>query len=75
MFRRIFLTRNLAAWDRALRALPALLALIAWSTGNLTGPFAVAIGAISALFLVTTVTGTCSIYGVMGWSTLRRGTK
>ena len=72
MFRRIFLTRNLALWDRALRSLPALFALYLWSVGQLAGVAMIAFAVLSGLLLITTITGTCSIYGSLGWSTLKR---
>ena len=72
MFKRIFLTRNVAVWDRVLRAVPAVLAVWAYLQGWMVGGVAIALGVVSAMLLVTSLTGTCSIYGLFGRSTLRK---
>ncbi|MCB1517894.1 MAG: DUF2892 domain-containing protein [Hyphomicrobiaceae bacterium] len=72
MFKRLFLTRNVAWWDRILRLIPAAIALWAYLAGQLNGPLAFAFGVVSAMLLVTSLTGTCSIYGMFGLSTLRK---
>ena len=72
MFKRLFLTRNVADWDRILRLLPAAIALWAFFQGLMVGPLAIAFGVVSAMLLVTSLTGTCSIYGLLGLSTYRK---
>lgn len=72
MLKRLFFTKNVAWWDRILRLLPAVVALWAYASNYLTGPLAVTFAGISAMLLVTSLTGTCSIYGLFGLSTLRR---
>lgn len=72
MFARLFLTKNVAAWDRVLRLLPALLSAWAFAQGYIAGGVAIVMGVISAMLLVTSLTGTCSIYGMFGLSTLRK---
>ena len=72
MFKRLFLTRNVAGWDRIVRLFPAGIALWAYFQGYMTGPLAIAFGLVSAMLLVTSLTGTCSIYGLFGLSTLPR---
>jgi hypothetical protein len=62
-------TRNVAGWDRILRALPALATLYFWNTGALTGLGLIAAAVISVMLLVTSITGSCSIYYMMGLST------
>jgi len=73
MFKRLFLTRNVAWWDRILRLLPAALSIWGYLQGYMTGPLAIAFAVVSAMLFVTSVTGTCSIYGLLGLSTYRRG--
>jgi hypothetical protein len=62
-------TRNVGPFDRVLRALPA--PLVAWFvyTGTLSGVAAWAAGIFAAMLAVTAVTGSCSIYYMLGWST------
>lgn len=62
-------TRNVGPFDRVLRALPAILLAIAWALGWIAGPAAVALAVIPGLLLLTSVTGSCSIYYMLGWST------
>jgi hypothetical protein len=62
-------TRNVAGWDRILRALPAAATLYFSTTGALTGAGLLIAGVLSAMLLVTTITGSCSIYYMLGWST------
>jgi len=71
-FTRLFLTRNVAAWDRALRALLLPLVIIGWLAGALDPKWAVVLGVLAAMLLVTSLTGTCSIYGLFGMSTRRQ---
>ena len=71
-FKRLFMTRNVGALDRALRTLPAIIAVWAWTQGFMAGTTATAIGIGSVMLLITAVTGTCSIYGLFGVSTRRR---
>lgn len=72
MFTRLFLTRNVANWDRVLRLVPALLSAWAYTQGYIAGGVAITLGIVSAMLFVTSLTGTCSIYGLFGLSTLRK---
>lgn len=74
MFARLFLTRNVANWDRVLRLAPALLSAWAYTQGYIAGGLAIALGVVSAMLFVTSLTGTCSIYGLLGLSTLHKRT-
>ena len=62
-------TRNVGSLDRLIRALPALVTTWAWWSGILGGLSLVAAAGFSAMLLVTTVFGACSIYYMLGWST------
>jgi len=75
MFRRLFLTRNVAWWDRLLRLLPAVISAWAYFQGYMAGPLAVALSLVSVMLLATSLTGTCSIYGLFGLSTYREPPK
>ena len=62
-------TKNVAGWDRLLRALPAAFVGWAWYIGLIGGVLASALAVPAVMLLVTSVTGTCSIYYMLGWST------
>jgi hypothetical protein len=66
--KQMFTTKNVAVWDRLLRALPALGVALAWGAG-ITGSTLVVLAVMAGMLLVTSVTGTCSIYYMLGWST------
>jgi len=63
------LTRNVGAFDRLLRSVPAFAFLAVWATGALSGVPLVVFGILAAMLLVTAVTARCSIYAMLGWST------
>ncbi len=67
--RRLLLTRNVGPIDRVLRAAPACLVGLAAATGAIGGAWLWAAGAVAAMLLVTAVSGSCSIYYLLGFST------
>ena len=67
-----FTTPNVGTLDRILRALPFALFVHIWTTGALAGVALVAFGVVSAMLLLTAVTGLCSIYAMLGISTRKR---
>ncbi len=64
-------TRNVGAFDRVLRAVPFAVFAYMWVTGALTGLPLIVLGVVSAMLLVTAVTGMCSIYAMLGLSTCK----
>ena len=64
-----FLTRNVGAIDRVIRTLPALVFVVVWATGALSGVPLLIFGILAAMLLVTAVTARCSIYAIFGLST------
>lgn len=66
---RMMTTKNVGALDRALRALPALATFAAWWSGLLSGAWLLAALFASGMLLVTSLTGACSIYYMLGLST------
>ena len=64
-------TRNVGGFDRVLRALPFVGFLYAFASGALTGVPLIAFGVVSAMLLLTSVTGMCSIYAMLGLSTCK----
>lgn len=67
--KRMMTTRNVGAFDRILRLLPALAVAVLWAQGMIGGPLAIVLAIGAAMLLVTALTGACSIYYMLGWST------
>ncbi|MEM8581685.1 MAG: DUF2892 domain-containing protein [Pseudomonadota bacterium] len=67
--KRMMTTRNVGTFDRLLRALPALAVAILWAQGMIGGALAIVLAIGAAMLLVTALTGACSIYYLLGWST------
>jgi hypothetical protein len=62
-------TRNVGTFDRFLRLLPTPIVGTCIFAGLLSGPLAWGLGIVAAMLLMTTVTGSCSIYYMLGYST------
>lgn len=62
-------TRNVGSLDRLLRLLPTPVVALLINQGQLQGVGAWVLGVIAAMLLVTTLTGSCSIYYMLGLST------
>ena len=63
-------TRNVATWDRWVRAsLPVVVAGL-WLAGVLPLWAAIPLGIVAAMLLPTAATGACSVYYALGVSTL-----
>lgn len=68
----MFTTRNVAPIDRGIRVLPTAAVAWLWWSGTIGGALALALAAPALMLLVTTFTGSCSIYYTFGLSSLRR---
>lgn len=66
---KVLTTRNVGKLDRLLRLLPAPIVGLLIYGGHVQGLAAWGLGVASAMLLVTAVTGTCSIYYMLGLST------
>jgi len=69
LLKRMMTTRNVGTLDRILRVLPAVLVAFLWATGTLGGVFAAILAIGAGMLLITSLTGACSIYYLLGWST------
>lgn len=65
------MTINMHNVDRVVRAVIAVAVLLAWVLGWIGGAFAIVLGVIAAVFLLTGVTGFCPLYRLLGLSTRR----
>lgn len=64
-------TRNVGNMDRVLRAVPFAIFIYLAVTSTLTGLPLVVLGIATAMLLLTSVTGMCSIYAMLGLSTCK----
>lgn len=62
-------TRNVGTIDRLIRFLPTPLIAYFVYTGVLSGLLAWTLGIVAAMLLITTLTGSCSFYYFLGFST------
>lgn len=65
----MFTTRNVGTADRIVRALPGVIVLALYLTGYLPLGWTIGLGIFSAMLLLTSVMGVCSIYYLLGLST------
>lgn len=63
---------NMGTIDRALRAGVAVLILILYAGGYISGTLAIVLGIVAAAFLLTSAIGWCPAYVPLGLSTRRR---
>lgn len=66
-------TKNVAGWDRLVRAALPLVVAGLWATELIPEVAAVLLGALALMLFPTAVTGACSVYYAMGVSTLPGG--
>ncbi|MBE9141029.1 DUF2892 domain-containing protein [Nodosilinea sp. LEGE 07088] len=65
-------TRNVGKIDRLIRSLPTLIVVYLHFTGAISGGVSVFLGVLALMLLLTSLTGTCSIYYFLGLSTCPR---
>ena len=68
----MFTTRNVAPIDRLIRVVPTVAFAWLWWSGMIGGLLAVGLAVPALMLLVTSFTGSCSIYYTLGLSSLRR---
>ncbi len=62
---------NMGTIDRALRAGMAILILILYAGGYISGTVAIVLGIVALAFLLTSAIGWCPVYAPLGLSTRR----
>ncbi len=62
---------NMGTIDRALRAGIAILILILYAGGYISGTVAIVLGIVALAFLLTSAIGWCPVYAPLGLSTRR----
>ncbi len=66
------MNKNMGTADRIIRTLLALLVIVLYLTGDISGLVAVILGLISIIFLVTSFTGFCPMYKMINVSTQKK---
>ena len=66
------MTKNMGLVDRVVRILAAVLVLVLYLTHVISGPVAVVLGVIAAVFVITGFVGMCPAYMPFRLSTLKR---
>ena len=65
--------RNMGTMDRIIRAAVAVGIAVLYFTGLISGTLAIILAVIAAVFLLTSMVGTCPAYSVLGVSTCGKG--
>lgn len=60
--------QNMGAIDRIIRIIIAAAIAMAYFTGTIGGVLAIVLGAIAAIFVITSLVGMCPIYSLLGIS-------
>ena len=63
--------KNMSNLDRILRIIIAIAVAILYFMGVLTGTWAIVLGIIAVIFLLTGLIGFCPLYTLFGFSTLK----
>lgn len=66
------MTKNMGSIDRTLRLLVVIGIAVAYWLGHLSGTTAIVLGVVAAVFLLTSLVGTCPAYLPFGISTRGR---
>lgn len=66
------MTKNMGTIDRTVRVLIAVAVAVLYFTGQIGGTVAAVLGALSAIFVLTSLIGSCPLYLPFGLSTRGR---
>jgi hypothetical protein len=61
--------KNMGSIDRIIRTVIAIVVAILYFTGAISGTLAIVLGVLAAVFLLTSLIGTCPLYLPVGLST------
>jgi uncharacterized membrane protein YesL len=62
---------NMGGLDRGLRIVLAVVVALLIGTGTLSGTWAIVLGIVAVVFLVTSLIGMCPLYALLGTSTCK----
>lgn len=64
--------KNMGTIDRVIRVLLALVVIVLYLTGNITGIAAIILGILALVFIVTSLIGFCPLYVPLKISTIKK---
>lgn len=64
--------KNMSSLDRIIRVIAAALVAVLYFTGVISGTWAIVLGIIAVILLVTSLIGFCPLYTLFGISTLKK---
>jgi hypothetical protein len=64
--------KNMGTIDRVIRVILAAIVLLLYGVGTISGAAAVILGIFAVIFLLTSITGVCPLYGPLGISTIKK---
>lgn len=67
--------KNMGTIDRALRAVLAVVIIVLFFMGSISGTAAIVLGVFSGILLLTSATGVCPLYGPFGITTMKKEEK
>ena len=63
------MTKNMGSVDRVVRVIAALIVLVLFLSGQITGTAAIILGIVAVAFVLTSAIGSCPLYLPFGLST------
>ncbi len=64
--------QNMGTIDRVIRVILAILVLVLYLAGSISGTAAIILGIFAVIFFLTSVIGFCPLYGLLGISTKKK---
>jgi len=64
--------KNMGTIDRVIRVLLAIVVIVLYLTGNITGIAAIILGILALVFIVTSLIGFCPLYVPLKISTIKK---
>lgn len=63
------MTKNMGGTDRIIRIIVAIIALVLYFTGTITGTFGIIALVMAGIFLLTSFVSICPLYSILGLNT------
>jgi hypothetical protein len=67
------MTQNMGTVDRVIRVILAIVVILLYQEGSITGIAAIILGIIAAIFIITSIVGYCPLYVLLKISTRKHG--
>ncbi len=64
--------QNMGTIDRVIRVILAILVLVLYLAGSISGTAAIILGIFAVIFVLTSLIGFCPLYGLLGISTKKK---